>query len=544
MSDKNDLSDALRKRAEEILAGQGVEAQEADPRVQEILHELLVHQVELEMQNEELRRAQEEIDRAGNRYADLYDFAPLGYFIFDRAGLVLEANLTGAALLGVDRASLVRQPFSVFVERASQKKFYAHLNATQRDGRKGTCEITMERRDGTRIEARLESAPVAEKDGTVSIRTALSDITESKKAEGERARLAAAVEQAAEGIYMVDPHGVIEYANDAFCAIFGYAREELKGRNIRAMRDNGDGLSHESPWSAIRAGERWSGRLLEKRKDGSAFHLEVTVVPIKDGSGKIVAHVGVCRDITEQLRMEEQLRQSQKLEALGTLAGGIAHDFNNMLAAIIGFTELVIEKAEKGSPDRRHLDRVLQASLRGRDLVGRLLAFSRKSEQDIKPVLLRSVMEETTALLRASIPATIEIRVDIKSESGPTLCDPGQIQQILMNLCTNAADAMREQGGVLEIELSDFAVLTDADILGLRRGLFTRLSVSDTGQGIPTDIADRIFDPFFTTKGAGKGTGLGLSVVHGIVRSCDGAITVESAPGRGRHLQGIFSASP
>jgi PAS domain S-box-containing protein len=191
MSDKQNRSDALRKRAEEVLAGQRVEGTEADPRIQEIVHELLVHEVELEMQNEELRRAQEELDRARNRYADLYDFAPLGYFIFDRAGLILEANLTGAALLGVDRASLTRQPFSVFVDHASQKTFYAHLNATQRDGRKGTCELTVERRDGTRIEVRLESAPVADRDGTVTIRTALSDITESKRAEGERARLAA-----------------------------------------------------------------------------------------------------------------------------------------------------------------------------------------------------------------------------------------------------------------------------------------------------------------------------------------------------------------
>jgi PAS domain S-box-containing protein len=533
MSDKNDPSDALRKRAEEVLAGQGVAEAEADPRMQEIVHELLVHQTELEMQNEELRRAQEEIDRARNRYADLYDFAPLGYFIFDRAGLILEANLTGAALLGVDRASLARQPFSVFVERVSRKTFYAHLNAAQRYGRKGICELTIDRRDGTRIEVRLESAPVTDRDGTVSVRTAMSDITESKKAEGERARLAAAVEQAAEGIYILDPHGVIEYANDAFCAIFGYEREELKDKNIRAMQATTDRLNHESLWSTIRAGERWAGRLAETRKDGTVFHLEATVVPIKDSSGKIVTHVGVCRDITEHLRLEAQLRQSQKLEALGTLTGGIAHDFNNMLAAIIGFTELVVDHVNEGSHDRRHLDRVLQASLRGRELVRQLLAFTRKSEPQRKHVLLSSVIEETEALLRASIPATIEIRVDIKSESGPVLCDPVQIQQVLMNLCTNAADAMRERGGVLEIELSDFAVLTDPDILGLRRGSFMRLSVSDTGHGISPDIADRIFDPFLTTKEVGRGTGLGLSVVHGIVRGCDGAITVESPPGEG-----------
>ena len=368
--------------------------------------------------------------------------------------------------------------------RPLQKRFYAHLHAIPRDGLKGTCELTIERRDGTRIEVRLESAAVADRDGRGTVRTAIIDITKSNKDEAERARLAVAVEHAADGIYMFDARGVIEYANDAFCAIFGYAREELIGKRIRIMRD--EGLRNESIGSAIRKGEGWSGRSSERRKDGTGFQLEATIVPIRDGSGHIITHVGVCRDITEHLRITEQLRQSQKLEALGTLAGGIAHDFNNMLAAIIGFTELVVENVDKGSADRRHLDRVLQASLRGRELVSRLLAFSRKSEVERKPVFLSSVIVETTALLRSSIPSTVEIRTDIKSEPGPVLADPTQIQQILMNLSTNAADAMWEHGGILKIELSDFAVLTDADILGVGRGSFVRLSVSDTGEGHTT----------------------------------------------------------
>jgi len=245
------------------------------------------------------------------------------------------------------------------------------------------------------------------------------------------------------------------------------------------------------------------------------------------------AHGKLQREMMERLKAEEQFRQAQKMEAIGTLAGGIAHDFNNILAAIIGFTEIVLGHTADGTPEHHQLENVLRAGLRGRDLVRRLLTFTRKSEQRIEAVRLSAAIEETTKLLRASIPTTIDIRVRIQSESGPVLCDPAQVQQIIMNLCTNAVDAMREKGGTLEIELSDYAVSQNADNLEIGPGSYMRLSVMDTGKGIPPEILPRIFDPFFTTKGLGQGTGLGLSVVHGVVRSFDGAITVESEPGIG-----------
>jgi len=252
------------------------------------------------------------------------------------------------------------------------------------------------------------------------------------------------------------------------------------------------------------------------------------------------AHEALQKEAMERLKAEGQLRHAQRMEAIGTFAGGVAHDFNNILAAIIGFTELMLGDTAVGSLDRHHLGRVLQASLRGRDLVKQLLAFARKSEQGRKPLRLSSAIEEAMNLLRASIPATIDIRVEIKSESGSIYCDPGQVQQVLMNLCANAVDAMEEQKGTLGIELSDFEISPDADILDIRPGPHMRLSVSDTGRGIPPEILDRIFEPFFTTKGLGRGTGLGLSVVHGIVRSCDGAITVESRPGEGTTFRVYF----
>jgi two-component system, cell cycle sensor histidine kinase and response regulator CckA len=237
----------------------------------------------------------------------------------------------------------------------------------------------------------------------------------------------------------------------------------------------------------------------------------------------------------ERKRMERQLRQSQKMEAIGRLAGGIAHDFNNILAAIIGFTEIAADKIPQDSKAQSNLKRVLQAAIRGRDLVKQILAFSRQSEQEKRPSQLSQVVEETLKLLRASLPSTIDIEWKVASESGLVLADTGQMQQVVMNLFTNAAHAMREKGGVIFIDLCDFSFSTpvEAPCDGLAPGVYLRLSVKDSGEGMSRDILDRIFDPFFTTKRLGEGTGLGLSVVLGIIESHGGAITVKSELGKG-----------
>jgi signal transduction histidine kinase len=243
----------------------------------------------------------------------------------------------------------------------------------------------------------------------------------------------------------------------------------------------------------------------------------------------------------ERKRLEAQLVQAQKMEALGTLAGGIAHDFNNILAAIIGFSELIRDHAPPESRERRHAQRVLDAGVRGRELVRQMLTFSRQAGQEKKPMYLSIIVKESAALLRASIPSTVSIKVSVKSESGVILGDPTQISQVLMNLASNAAYAMREKGGTLDIELSDFSVSpSNGNPRGIEPGLYMKITVRDTGTGIPPEIIDRIFDPFFTTKEVGEGTGLGLSVVLGIVKQAHGYITVESEPDKGSTFDVYF----
>jgi nitrogen-specific signal transduction histidine kinase/ActR/RegA family two-component response regulator len=236
----------------------------------------------------------------------------------------------------------------------------------------------------------------------------------------------------------------------------------------------------------------------------------------------------------ERDRFEAELRQAQKMEAIGALAGGIAHDFNNILTAVIGFTQLAEQDVDKDSLTHRNLQEVLKASARAKDLVKQILTFSRQAAQELQPVQVKLIVKETLKLIRASLPSTIEIIQDIKSDA-MVWSDPTQVHQIMMNLCTNAAYAMREKGGTLEVSLKDIEQGADFPPRhpGSKPGKYLLLQVSDTGHGISPSIMDRIFEPFFTTKERGEGTGMGLAAVHGIVKNLGGFVTVYSEVGKG-----------
>jgi PAS domain S-box-containing protein len=355
-------------------------------------------------------------------------------------------------------------------------------------------------------------------------------------ADQERNRLTSVVEQAAETIIITDPRGNIQYVNPAFQKVTGYLKEEVLNRNARILKSgNHNPDFYSQMWAKLLKGETWMGRLINRKKDGTLFEEEGTITPVRDESGKTINYVAVKRDVTQEVALENQLRQAQKMEALGTLAGGIAHDFNNILTAILGYSELSIGDQELAPKLRGNLEQVIKAGKRARDLVQQILAFSRQSEQAHKPVQLGAVIREVLALLRASLPATIKIHYKGDPQNGLVMADPTQIHQLLMNLCSNAAHAMKEKGGALHVDLATYKVGSRVSPMNqnLNPGSYLRLTVRDTGHGIPTAHLDRIFDPYFTTKEKGTGTGLGLAVVHGIVKSHEGAIAVESEVGKG-----------
>jgi signal transduction histidine kinase/ActR/RegA family two-component response regulator len=247
------------------------------------------------------------------------------------------------------------------------------------------------------------------------------------------------------------------------------------------------------------------------------------------------AYEALQHEMDERAQVEEKLRQAYKMQAIGTLAGGIAHDFNNILAAIIGFSEMVEEDIPEGSPIQSYIQRILSASFRGRDLVKQILTFSRKAELPRQPVSVLPIIQETIQLLRASLPTTIEIKLITKAITDTIQAAPAEVQQILMNLATNAAMAMREHGGILHISLSDIDFEPDSPVEdpGVEPGEYLQIVVEDSGSGMSPDIMKRVFEPFFTTRLVGEGTGMGLAVVYGIVKSLHGTITVESEPGVG-----------
>jgi two-component system cell cycle sensor histidine kinase/response regulator CckA len=278
---------------------------------------------------------------------------------------------------------------------------------------------------------------------------------------------------------------------------------------------------------------------------GDTAWIEVNKVPLKDQSGKIVGILSTAENITREIDLEKQLLQSQKMEAIGTLAGGIAHDFNNILTSIINSTELAIGDVNSESQTAKDLERVLKAARRGGRVVKQILAFSRPSQEGFRPTRLTAVVAEVAGLMEVSLPGNIEMHSHISADIGCVLADPTQIYQAVMNLCTNAFQALRERGGTLEIRLDETTLETEAARgLNLEPGGYIQLTVADNGPGIAPDIIDKIFDPFFSTKDKAEGTGLGLSVVHGIVKSHQGGLRVDSQPGQGAVFRLFFPKIP
>ncbi len=361
------------------------------------------------------------------------------------------------------------------------------------------------------------------------------DITKRKEAETERVRLMMAIEQAEETIVITDPEGVIQYANPAFERSTGYTCEEAIGQNPSILKSGKHSSNfYEGIWTALRRNEKWSGRIVNRRKDGTLYDEEMTISSVCDDTGITIGYVAVKHDITEEIKLETQLRQSQKMEAVGQLAGGIAHDFNNLLQVILGYGELALNGVDADSSIHQHLQETLKAAERAKVLVKQLLAFSRRQVLDTKDVDLNDVITDMIKMIRRVIGEHITLDTIVNPELGIVCVDPGQVGQILLNLCVNARDAM-PKGGTITIETHNTRIdeAFCKDHPWATEGHYALMSVSDNGCGMSEENIEQIFDPFFTTKDLGEGTGLGLATVYGLVKQHKGLIHVYSEVDKG-----------
>jgi two-component system, cell cycle sensor histidine kinase and response regulator CckA len=349
-------------------------------------------------------------------------------------------------------------------------------------------------------------------------------------------KLSQAVEKSADLVMVTSCDGIIEYVNPAFEALTGYRQEEVCGQSPRILKSGEQGPEvYQEMWQTILGGNVYRGILVNRKKSGELFYIEESICPVRDATGRITHFISNGRDLTDRLRLEAQLLQAQKMDAIGRLAGGVAHDFNNLLTIITSYSELALDAVSQTGALQAKIHEILQAARRAAELTRQLLAFSRKQPQALRVVELNQVVANITKTLRRLIGEDIELGFQPGENLGRVRVDPVQIEQILMNLAANARDAM-PQGGHLRIETAD-VTLDDEYLHGkpavIPKGRYVRITVSDDGAGIPPQDLSHIFEPFYTTKPPGEGTGLGLATVYGIVKQNKGFIWVYSEPGQG-----------
>ena len=559
----------LRKRAEVIAeetadqSAENIEGQ-SPAEVKQALHELRVHQIELDMQNQELRRAQAELDAARKLYFDLYDLAPVGYLTVSEKGLILEANLNAANLLGMAKKSLVGQLLTRFIIREDQDIYYRHRKRLLETDKLQSLELRMVKNDGTTFWGHLDatvqytstdatsshrqSSAQAPQAGASKLLIVMTDITARKQAEEAlyetNAYLENLINYANAPIIVWDPQLRITRFNHAFENLTGRSEAEVLGKSLDILFPTG--LVKESMELIIKT---TAGDHLET-VEIKIMHLDGTVHTLLWNSATIyasdgqttIATIAQGHNITHRKQMEEELLRARKLESLGVLAGGIAHDFNNLMTVVQGYIELAIMELPANSPAQKMLLISMSSVHKTQDLTSKLITFSRGGGP-VKEGF------DATAILRNAVnmkiaDTKVRAKFDFKESLWKAEADEFQMKHCFYNLTTNAVEAM-PGGGNLAIMVEN-ALIPAGKIPELQEGSYLKITFSDEGAGIPKDILVNVFDPYFTTKkiGAQQGLGLGLAVCYSVMKKHGGHITVKSQPGKGTSFVLYLPAQP
>ena len=488
-------------------------------------------------------RAEQEIRESEERFRKFADEVSFEGLMIHHDGKIWDINRQFSRMYGYERHEIVGMDILDTIAPVSREVVEKNVLAEYEK----TYEAVALRKDKTTFPIEIHAKNMS-LHGEMLRAAAIRDVSARKEAEEslrrEKEKFRILTEESPLGIALIGKDGDTKYVNPKFIQTFGYTRKEIPTERDWVKRtcpepEYGKGLV--STWS--------NDKHASAGRESRDIIFSLTC---KDGSKKVIRSRSVImenkerlityEDITESRRLQNQLQQAQKMEAIGTLAGGIAHDFNNILGAIFGYTELALDGVSGDSPARRDLEQVLKAGNRAKELVKQILTFSRQTVKQLKPLRVSLILKEAVKLLRASLPSSIEIRLCIEPESTTVMADPTQVHQVLMNLCTNAAHAMREKGGILavtakETELDPEKARPYPD---LNPGPYFSLSIGDTGHGMTPEVLERIFDPYFSTKPPSEGTGLGLAVVHGIIKSYGGTITVKSTPNKGTTFHALL----
>jgi len=486
------------------------------------------------------KQAQDAQEKTSRQLQLILDAAGEGIFGVDMQGRVTFINPAAAQMVGWEQADLLgmNQHSTMHHTKADGTPYPVEdcpIQTAINDGlpHQGAAELFW-RQDGTSFPVEYISTPIREHGELVGAVVIFKDTTERNLAEEQLSKLSQAVMQSPVSVVITDTFGNVEFVNPRFTQITGYQPEEIIGQNPRLLKgDRTPPDVYKNLWSTIISGQVWAGEFYNRHKNGEMYWEHATISPIRNGAGAISHYMAFMESMTERKRLEEQLRQAQKMEAIGQLAGGVAHDFNNILTVVMGFGQLLQYAIQPDDPKRPHIDQILDAADRATHLTKSLLAFSRKQVMLLQQVELNELARKHTKFLVRIIGEDVTLKTSFAEEPLTVLADSGQIEQVLMNLATNARDAM-PGGGELCIRTEPVQLGKEFLLHGYGvPGRYALMTVTDTGQGMDAATKGKIFEPFFTTKSPGRGTGLGLSIVYGIIKQHGGYISISTQPGFG-----------